>query len=82
MQSERVSETVFFKQKYLTNPKVSHTDRVIDEAQSLHLALGKKKRGINDSTMQALQSLSRIFVETAEREAGISWKEEDTTQGR
>ena len=37
---------------------------------------------MSDSTMQALQILSLIFVDTAEREAGSSWKEEYTTQVR
>ena len=80
--SERVSKTVFFKHKYLTNPTVSHADRVIAAAKSLYSAIGKTKRGMSDSTMQALQSLIRIFVDTAERKSGSAWKEENTTQVR
>ena len=82
MRSERVSETVFFKHKYLTNPTVSHADRVIAAAKALYSAMGKAKRGMSDSTMQALQSLIRIYVDTAERESGSAWKEENTTQVR
>ena len=61
---------------------MSPADRLIAAAQALNSALGKKKQGINDSTMQSMQSLSRMFVDTAEREAVSSWKEEETTQGR
>ena len=43
--SERISETVFFKHKYLTNPTISHADRVVNAAKELYNALvGKKAR--------------------------------------
>ena len=35
--AERVSETVFFKHKYLTNPTVTHADRVVQAAKELHI---------------------------------------------
>ena len=35
-QSERMSETMFSKHKYLTNPKVSHADKVVAAAKALH----------------------------------------------
>ena len=43
--AERVSETVFFKHKYLTNPTVTHADRVraVQAAKELHNALSRKK---------------------------------------
>ena len=76
MQSERVSETVFFKHKYLTNPSVSYTDKVIAAAKALHTALVNKRQGNNNPTMQALQSLVKIFVDTAQGNSSTSRKED------
>ena len=42
--TERVSELVFFKHKYLTNPTVTHADRVVQAARELHNTLSKKKQ--------------------------------------
>ena len=42
--ANRISETVFFKHKYLANKTVTHTDKVVDAARALCGALGKKKR--------------------------------------
>ena len=41
--AERVSETVFFKHKYLINPTVTNADRVVQAAKELYNALNKKK---------------------------------------
>ena len=41
--AERISETVFFKHKYLTNSTVSHADRVVQAAKELYNALNRKK---------------------------------------
>ena len=43
--AERVSETVFFKHKYLTDSTVTHADRVVQAARELYNALSKKKTG-------------------------------------
>ena len=44
--AERISETVFFKHKHLTNPTVTHADRVVQAARELYNALNKKRQGI------------------------------------
>ena len=36
---------MFFKHKYLTNPTVTHADRVVQAIKELHNALSKKKTG-------------------------------------
>ena len=41
--TKRISETVFFRHKYLTNPTVTHADRVVQAARELYNALSKKK---------------------------------------
>ena len=40
--AERISETVFFKHKYLANPTVSHADGVVQAATELYNALNRK----------------------------------------
>ena len=42
-ETERVSETVFFKHKYLTNPTATHADGVIQAAKELCNALNNNK---------------------------------------
>ena len=44
--ADRISETVFFKHKYLTNPTVTHADKVVNAARALCEALSKKKQGM------------------------------------
>ena len=41
-QLERVSETIFFKHKSLTNTIMSHTDRLVAAAKALYSTLVKK----------------------------------------
>ena len=64
--TEHVSETVFFKHKYLANPSVTHTNNVVDAARKLYGALSKKKQGRHSSTMESLKKPSDIFLTTAE----------------
>ena len=59
---ERVAETVFFKHKYLTNPTVTHADRVVQAAKELYNALNKRKQGMDRATMEGLQELSRMYL--------------------
>ena len=73
--ADRVSETVFFKHKYLTNPTVTHADKVVDAARALCEALSKKKQGMSNGTMDALRSLSDIFLTTAKSSKDKSWEE-------
>ena len=47
--------------KYLTNPTVTHTDKVVNAARALCEALSKKKKGMHNNTMESLKKLSGIF---------------------
>ena len=53
--ADRVSETVLFKHKYLTNPTVTHVDKVVDAARALYEAFSNKKQGMSNVTMDALK---------------------------
>ena len=73
--ADRVSETVFFKHKYLTNPTVTHADKVVDAARALCEALSKKKQGMSNGTMDTLRYLSNIFLTTAKSSKDKTWEE-------
>ena len=59
--AECVSGTVFFKHKYLTNPIVTHADRVVNVARYLFNALNNKKRGTGSQDIHIFQDLSKLF---------------------
>ena len=76
--AERVSEIVFFKHKYLTNPTVTHADRIVQAARELYNALSKKKQGMDKTTMEDLRELSKMYLKTAERSDAREWVKEAT----
>ena len=53
--AERVSDTVFFKHKYLTQPTVSPEDTIVAAAQQLRAAL----RG-NTKDHEELEALTKV----------------------
>ena len=63
--AERISETVFFKHKYLANPTVSHADRVVQAAKELYNALNRKGHGMEKATMEGLKELSSMYLKMA-----------------
>ena len=65
--AKKVSETVFSKHKYLTNPTVIHVDRVVQATRELCNALNKKKQDIEKATMEGLRELSKMYLKTAEQ---------------
>lgn len=73
--TDRFSETVFFKHKYLTNPTVTHVDTVVDAARALCKAPSKQKQGTSIGTMDTLRNLSNIFLATAKSNTDKSWEE-------
>ena len=73
--ADRVSEIVFFKPKYLTNPAVTYIDKVVEATRALCDTLGKKKQGIHNSTMEALEKPSDMFLTTADNSEDNSWEE-------
>ena len=74
----RVSEAVFFKHKYLTNPTVTHADRVVQAARELYNVLSKKKQGIDKSNVEGLRELSTIYLKAVERTDAKEWEKEAT----
>ena len=63
-----VSDTVYFKHKYITNPTVTPEDAVIQEAQQLPVAFkGKLKTTMEKSGIYQLNKLDAIFNMTAEK---------------
>ena len=55
---------------------MSHIDKVITAIKALYTAFVNEKQGNNNPTMQARQSLSKIFVDTAQGDSSNSWKED------
>ena len=64
----RVSETVFFKYKYLTNPTVTHADRVVQVARELCIQCPQQeKTGHRKGYHGRLErELSKMYLKTAE----------------
>ena len=65
--STRVSDTVFFKHKYLTQPTLTASDAVIQAAQQLETALTQNLPA-ECRTQAAITKLMDIFKENAARE--------------
>ena len=66
--AERVSETVFFKHKYLTNSTVTCADRVVQAARELYDALSKKIQGMEKATYHGRPERTKQNVSQNSRE--------------
>ena len=62
--AERISDTVFIKHRYLTNPTVTPKDAVVKAAKDLTRAL-QGEIPQNDESMTALQQLEELFSKKA-----------------
>ena len=63
-----MSDTVYFKQKYITNTTVTSEDAVVQVAQQLTMALkGNLQKGTEDSRIDQIKNLDAIFNKTAEK---------------
>jgi hypothetical protein len=60
----RISDTVFFKHQYITNPQVTHKTLVMKVASDLTSAL-KGTISCNGETAEALQKFSELFTKMA-----------------
>jgi hypothetical protein len=65
--AERVSDTVFIKHKYLTNPAVTPADAVIAAAQQLTQAL-RSRHSNHHPQWEALNKLAQQFTKQAEED--------------
>ena len=62
----RISDTVFFKHKYITNPSVTPKDAIISAANRMSEALRMyKSNTMQEEDIQALHRLEAIFKEAA-----------------
>jgi hypothetical protein len=67
----RVSDTVFFKHQYITNPMVSPESLVVAAAQQLTRAL-KGNIPAGNKTAEALKKVSKLFTKIAEAKANVA----------
>eukprot|EP00804_Cyclotella_cryptica_P014428 CCRYP_004767-RA/>CCRYP_004767-RA protein AED:0.25 eAED:0.28 QI:0/0/0/1/1/1/3/0/487 len=67
--STRISATVFFKHKYLTNPSVSPTDALIAAAANLAHVIkhNAKAQHVGAKNLQDLQRLQQLFSDAAKQ---------------
>jgi hypothetical protein len=63
-QATRISDTVFFKHQYITNPTVSPESHVVTAAQQLTTAL-KGNIPAGNETTEALKKVSKLFTKIA-----------------
>ncbi len=60
----RISDTVFFKHQYITNPTISLESHVVTAAQQLTIVL-KGNIPTGNKTAEALQKVSKVFTKIA-----------------
>ncbi len=68
MRATRVSDSVFFKHQYITNPQVTPETLVLKAASELTSAL-KGTVSRETETAEALAKVSKLFVKIAEAKA-------------
>ena len=68
---------MLFEHKYLTNPTVTHADRVVQVVKELYNALSRGK-GMAKSTMEGLRELNKMYLKTTERTDAKVWEKETT----
>ena len=67
----RVSDTVFFKHQYITNPSVSPESLVVAVAQQLMTTL-KENIPARNETAEALMKVSKLFTKLVEAKAAVA----------
>jgi hypothetical protein len=77
-QATRISDTVFFKHQYITNPTVSPESHIVPAAQQLATAL-KGNILAGNETAEALKKVSKLFTKIAAAKKRGS-KSQGTTQ--
>ncbi len=77
----RVSDTVFFKHQYITNPVVSPESLVVAAAQQLTTAL-KGNIPAGNETAEALKKVSVLFTKIAEAKAAVAKAKEQRNRLR
>jgi hypothetical protein len=77
----RVSDTVFFKHQYITNPSVSSESLVVAAAQQLMTTL-KENIPAGNETEEALMKVSKLFTKTAEAKVAVAKAKEQRNRSR
>jgi hypothetical protein len=77
----RVSNTVFFKHQYITNPMISPESLVVAAAQQLTTAL-KSNIPAGNKTAEALKKVSKLFTKIAEATAKVAKAKEQQNRIR
>ena len=62
IRSERISDTVFFQHKYLTQPVVTPVDTMIKAMSNLRSALRKQANTVGTAEMEVLKQLDAILT--------------------
>ena len=62
--SERISDTVWFKHKYITQPKVTPVDQIVKAINDLTCALKGRKNTEGLEQMEALQKLEELLTKS------------------
>ena len=88
--SVRVGQTVFFKHKYLTQPRVTESDALLRSADELRATLKKSVTPVKGDTCQAIDVLIDIFkgvakntkspIDNQSSEMGKAAKQRKTTE--
>jgi hypothetical protein len=81
IRATRVSDTVFFKHQYITNPMVSPESLVVAAAQQLTSAL-KGNILAGNETAEALKKVSELFTKIAEAKANVAKAKEQQNRIR
>jgi hypothetical protein len=77
----RVSDTVFFKHQYITNPSVSPESLVVAVAQQLMTTL-KENIPAGNETAEAHMKVSKLFIKIAEAKAAVAKAKEQRNRSR
>jgi len=64
MRSERITDTVWFKHKYITQPKVTPADQIVKAINDLTCALKGKNNVEGLEQMEALQKLEELLTKS------------------
>ena len=78
--AERVTGTIFFKHKYLTDPIITPEDTVVAAAQQLTNALQGNVSGSNEQ-LEALKGVAKLFEDIAANKSQLAHENEITNNG-
>ena len=69
--SERLTDTAQFQHKHITNPSLTHSDKLMHAIADCHRAIKGLGRGANDADMRDLRRLLDMTVATTQQHADV-----------